>query len=168
MIWGCLCYLLVRTSNIDHKKNSKVYHVIFQNNIKVAIHQLLNNLTVTEVIQRVWRKTCTGLGDWLYKHDSQDSTFFSFLRVCAVHSHRNGRKCLKCSQTTIIQEIALVWTWKIAHMATFQNVIVLVENVVFFHWSWWIFSFSLLATDGNRYHTGQFDWNIVKTWDALI
>lgn len=146
MIWGCLCYLLVRTSNIDHKKNSKVYHVIFQNNIKVAIHQLLNNLTVTEVIQRVWRKTCTGLGDWLYKHDSQDSTFFSFLRVCAFHSHRNGRKCLKCSQTTIIQEIALVWTWKIAHMATFQNVIVLVENVVFFHWSWWIFSFSLLAT----------------------
>lgn len=84
MIWGCLCYLLVRTSNIDHKKNSKVYHVIFQNNIKVAIHQLLNNLTVTEVIQRVWRKTCTGLGDWLYKHDSQDSTFFSFFAcVCS-------------------------------------------------------------------------------------
>lgn len=74
----------MRTSNIDHKKNSKVYHVIFQNNIKVAIHQLFNNLTVTEVIQRVWRKTCMGLGDWLYKHDSQDSIFFSFFAcVCS-------------------------------------------------------------------------------------
>lgn len=72
----------MRTSNIDHKKNSKVYHVIFQNNIKVAIHQLFNNLTVTEVIQRVWRKTCMGLGDWLYKHDSQDSIFFFFFCVC--------------------------------------------------------------------------------------
>lgn len=94
--------------------------------------------------------------------------FFLFLHVCAVHSHRNGRKCLKCSQTTIIQEIALVWTWKIAHMATFQNVIVLVENVVFFHWSWWILCFLFLFWQLVRYHTGQFDWNIVKTWDALI
>lgn len=50
----------------------------------MAIHQLFNNLTVTEVIQRVWRKTCTGLRDWLYKHDSQDSIFFSFFAcVCS-------------------------------------------------------------------------------------
>lgn len=76
----------MRTSNIDHKKNSKVYHVIFQNNIKVAIHQLFNNLTVTEVIQRVWRKTCTGLGDWLYKHDSQDSIFFFSFFACVCSS----------------------------------------------------------------------------------
>lgn len=180
VIWGCLCYLLVRTSNIDHKKNSKVYHVIFQNNIKVAIHQLFNNLTVTEVIQRVWRKMCTGLGDWLYKHDSQDSIlFFIFLRVCAVHSHRNGRKCLKCSQTTIIQEIALVWTWKIAHMATFQNMNVLVEDVVFFHGSWWIlFFFFFFFTFGNWWDTTQANlteilwrpempWYKVSPWNTL-